>query len=94
MLVWSVTAPVLRAAATLPGDPATIRKGFDTKHLRLALSAPAQRVVLEALAGLSVTAKGYRYGSAGGSASAATGPRTALDFCTTSTPSWSRATSP
>lgn len=79
-LLWSSAAPIVRAVDTAPGDPATIRKGFDTKRLRLALSAPTYRVVLDAVPGSSVTANGYRYGSAVASISAMSGPRTVLDF--------------
>jgi hypothetical protein len=80
--VWTSPAPTVRAIATSPGAPPTIRKGFDTTRLRLTLSAPTQRVVLDALPGSSVTAKGSRYGTAVASVTAATGPRTVLDFGT------------
>ena len=79
-LVWTDVPPVVRAIETTGGDPATFRKGFDTRRLTLVLDSPTPRIIIDALPGSTVHAKGYRYGTAVGSASAASGPRTLLDF--------------
>jgi len=79
-LVWSDVAPVVRAIDTTGGDPSTFRKGFDMRRLTLMLDSPTPRIIIDALPGSTVHAKGFRYGAAVGSANATSGSRTLLDF--------------
>ncbi len=80
--VWPDEPPVVQAMVTTPGDPTTIRKGFKTGRLVVALDTPSPRLVLDALPGDTVEAKAFRYGTAVASVTATTSERTLLDFGT------------
>lgn len=81
-LVWCDKPTIVRAIDGVDGSPSTIRKGIGVSKLTLVFDAPTQRVVLEALPGAHVVAKGFHHGSAVASVTAGTTPRTLLDFGT------------
>ncbi len=81
-LVWSEEPPVVRALVTTAGDPATIRKGFETDRLVVSLDNPSPRIVLDLVPGGTVDAKAFRHGAAVASVTEATSERTMLDFGT------------
>ncbi len=79
-VMWCDGSPVVRELVTSPGDPSTIRKGFETARLIVRLDMPTTRFVLDLVPGGTVDAKAYRYGALVGSASAAASERTEFDF--------------
>lgn len=81
-LVWSEAPPVVRPVLTTAGDLTTIRKGFETRRLVVALDTPSPRLVLESVAAGTVDAKAFRHGVPVGSVTEPTSGRTLLDFGT------------
>ena len=79
-LVWSDQPPVVTTLVATGGNPSAIRKGFKTDRVVLALDTPSERIVLDAVQGATIEAKGFRYGAAVASVTATTSERTLLDF--------------
>ncbi len=79
-VLWTDVRPVVKAVSTAPGDPGTFRKGLAAEVLVVMPDTPGHRIVLEAIPGATIQAKGFRYGAAVASVSAATSARTVLDF--------------
>lgn len=79
-VVWSDKSPVVTALSSVAGDPTTIRKGFRAGRLTVMLDTPTPRIVIEAVAGSTLQARGFRYGAAIASISVPSSRRTLLDF--------------
>lgn len=79
-LVWADTSPVVTALSGVASDPATIRKGFRARRVVVRPDTPTPRIVIEAMPGSTVQAKGFRYGAAIASMSVPTSRRTLIDF--------------
>ncbi|HSM06519.1 MAG TPA: hypothetical protein VK858_17990, partial [Longimicrobiales bacterium] len=80
--VWGEAPMVVEAVDGAPGDPGTIRKGIVSERLTLFLDDPTRRIVLDAVAGATIQAQGFRFGTSVGIVGATTSGRTSLDFGT------------
>ena len=81
-IVWSDEPPVVSTLVRTAGEPTTIRKGFKTDRIVIALDTPSERLVLDALRGATIDGKAFRHGVAVGSVTVPTSERTLLDFGT------------
>ena len=79
-LVFTDRPPVVRSIDTVPGEPSTIRKGFDVGRLVITLDTATPRLLVDTLPGVTLRADGYRYGALVGSVNEPSGQRAVFDF--------------
>jgi len=81
-VVWCTEPPVVTTLDTTAGEPSTIRKGFKTDRIVIALDTPSEQLMLDAVPGSTIDAKAFRHGAVVASATAVTSERTLLHFGT------------